>query len=335
MNKLKSTKQYIIPILVGVWSVILFFDSCKNELIVNSDYKETVVIFGLLDASQSKQYIKINKAFLTNQQSVAEVAQIQDSIYFSNIKAELYEEQTKKVIPLTAENVSNKKPGLFLNEPNFLYTTTETIFPQYDYQIRVENLNSGIKADARTSVVDPSVIFSPTTGFDSEYNLSNGSNAVISVFIKAGNDVNLYDVILDFTYEEYNQFDTSTKVTKNIRWKIMDSKPVSPQENVKSNLSTDLFFDLLSAQIEVRKDWVRRAKGFQFTYIGGGEELKNYISVSKPSIGIVQKQTEYTNIRNGLGVFSSRFTFVSKFLPPSSGTHLALSTEPKTAALGF
>ena len=44
-----------------------------------------------------------------------------------------------------------------------------------------------------------------------------------------------------------------------------------------------------------------------FIFFGGGEDLITYTEVNKPSIGIVQKKPEFSNIKNGLGIFSSRY----------------------------
>jgi hypothetical protein len=43
-----------------------------------------------------------------------------------------------------------------------------------------------------------------------------------------------------------------------------------------------------------------------FIYYGGNQTLADYISVNQPSIGIVQKTAEYTNIEGGYGIFASR-----------------------------
>jgi hypothetical protein len=42
-----------------------------------------------------------------------------------------------------------------------------------------------------------------------------------------------------------------------------------------------------------------------FYFYGGAEDLYTYQEVNRPSIGIVQKKPEYTNISDGLGLFSS------------------------------
>ena len=39
----------------------------------------------------------------------------------------------------------------------------------------------------------------------------------------------------------------------------------------------------------------------------GSEDLETYINVNKPITGIVQERLKFTNINNGIGLFSSRF----------------------------
>ena len=45
----------------------LLFTSCESDFDINADWEEVTVVFGLLDQSQEKQFIRINKAFLGNE----------------------------------------------------------------------------------------------------------------------------------------------------------------------------------------------------------------------------------------------------------------------------
>ena len=42
----------------------------------------------------------------------------------------------------------------------------------------------------------------------------------------------------------------------------------------------------------------------------GTTDLETYIDVNKPITGIVQERPHFSNINNGIGLFSSRFTHV-------------------------
>ena len=42
----------------------------------------------------------------------------------------------------------------------------------------------------------------------------------------------------------------------------------------------------------------------------GSQDLKTYILVNKPSTSIVQERPQFTNIENGIGLFSSRYSLL-------------------------
>ena len=53
----------------------------------------------------------------------------------------------------------------------------------------------------------------------------------------------------------------------------------------------------------------------------GTTDLETYINVNQPITGIVQERPSFTNINNGLGLFSSRYTHTG------SGWTLSLDTK--------
>ena len=52
----------------------------------------------------------------------------------------------------------------------------------------------------------------------------------------------------------------------------------------------------------------------------GSEDLNTYIKVNKPITGIVQERPQFTNINNGIGLFSSRYTKVRYGFPLTSSS---------------
>ena len=60
----------------------LLFTSCESDFDINADWEEVTVVFGLLDQSQEKQFIRINKAFLGNESAYL-MAQEADSLNFN------------------------------------------------------------------------------------------------------------------------------------------------------------------------------------------------------------------------------------------------------------
>ena len=58
------------------------FSSCETDFNVNADWEEVTVVFGLLDQSQDRQYIRINKAFLGNESAYV-MASVSDSLNYN------------------------------------------------------------------------------------------------------------------------------------------------------------------------------------------------------------------------------------------------------------
>ena len=96
----------------------------------------------------------------------------------------------------------------------------------------------------------------------------------------------------------------------------------------------DLFFDVMATNIPVDMNLSREFKGFNLVYSAGGQEIYYYIDVNKPTSGLIQKKPEYSNIDNGLGVFSSRNQNTTHARLSAIGLY-ELQNNPKTMDLNF
>ena len=65
--------------------VLALFTNCSEEVNLNGDFKETAVVYGLLDHSDSLHFIKITRAFI-GPGNALEIAQIPDSSYFDDVE---------------------------------------------------------------------------------------------------------------------------------------------------------------------------------------------------------------------------------------------------------
>ena len=64
--------------------------SCSEKIDLIGDFKETAVVYGLLDHSDSLHFIKITRAFI-GPGNALEIAQIADSSYFDVVEATIEE----------------------------------------------------------------------------------------------------------------------------------------------------------------------------------------------------------------------------------------------------
>lgn len=80
MPRLKS----IVPIFSVFLLAVSAIFSCKNEVKVNANWKEIIVVYGLLDPIDTVQFIRVEKAFLDEKTGALEIAKIADSLYLDS-----------------------------------------------------------------------------------------------------------------------------------------------------------------------------------------------------------------------------------------------------------
>ena len=116
----------------------------------------------------------------------------------------------------------------------------------------------------------------------------------------------IYQLDLRFNYSEEDS--DGNIVNKHLTW----SQPV--EEFTGSLMSSKLegikFFNFLSTNLVDIPSITRRFQHIDIIMTVGTEDLNTYIKVNLPMTGIAQQRPPFTNINNGIGLFSSRYTHV-------------------------
>jgi hypothetical protein len=134
------------------------FNSCSEDFDVVAPYKEVIVINGLLNASDTIQYIRVGKAFLGEGNAFV-MAQQPDSVYYGdilevNLERLTPQNQMVETIPLSRTTAVDKEPGLFVYPYQVLYTTNRLLLQDGSkYRIRVRNTQTGVTASSTTRIV--------------------------------------------------------------------------------------------------------------------------------------------------------------------------------------
>ena len=105
--------------------------SCENDFEINADWKETIIIYGLLDPLDSVQEIKINKAFLNSVGSAYEVAQNPDSLYLDSTFATITEVGSGRLIVLKKTLVSKRELNALLQDTKAVKKLIEVYVPRF------------------------------------------------------------------------------------------------------------------------------------------------------------------------------------------------------------
>lgn len=322
----------IIFIAILVYGLGTMVSGCDNEIHINAPYKETIVIYGLLDPNDTIQYIKVNKAFLNENMGALEEAKNTDSLYLDSTHVELKRLSTGQIILCTPENTIIKDSGIFGNDKNILWVTREKIFANEEYEITVTNPLSKTKAVSTTRTVGPAKILSP---FQDQTNIFSVAPEYVTLSYYAGSNSFSYDIRFVVRYDEIDAIDSNKKVEKTAIWRMATNMLVGNNTNPRRQVPRLSFLQFLQNSITASPNLKHRIKWVGVTYFGGNQTLCDYISVNEPSIGIVQKQAEYTNINGGYGLFASRCTQKVWYVPMEAGSVLYLQKHETTKALNF
>lgn len=315
---------------------VFLLNACSNDIDVLADYEENASVYALLDPNQTWQFIKINKVFVNPNAKASDVAKIADSLYFDSITPEIVELETGRRIVLQKANIALKDSGVFANSPNYIYVTNQRIYSANTYQFEMTLPNSGKRVIAKTNVVNTPFVAYPVS--PSQKIIAIQPTSTIQIQFQAPKKGKIYDAYFYFNYTEVNKFDTTIQTNKTIAWKILRSyRSLSDlgNEYVFQRVSGILFYDQLLGNISVNPNVIRRFKPCAFELVSANLELDNYIQASTPSIGIVQKQSEYTNVSNGIGIFASRSTYYIDGVSLSETTKNVVVGTPEYKVLGF
>lgn len=307
--------------------------SCSTDFELNAPRDESPVIFGLLDASQDTQIVKITKTFLGDG-DLEDMAAVRDSFeYEQKLDAFIIRQDNQDTIFLDTLTLFNKEEGVFFNEANTYYYTTENISAETRYELVVKAPNK--TARASTVTVSPVNLISPR--ITSLHSLVSGNSAPWrfrerTVEWKASENLKFAEASMLFYYEEH--YTDGSKQLKIYEYFIGSKKftSIAGGETASITWNAENFFKALGRDLTNPANLVKRTfyefnanfSTIRYKLTLVGEELYTYLILEEPSTGIVQERPKYSNVSNGLGIFSSRFSQVTESMSLNTATKEAL-----------
>jgi Domain of unknown function (DUF4249) len=310
---MSNIKKY--SFLVVIMLLIFVLNACKKELDTTVQGQEYTIVYALLDKNDARHYIRIEKAFLDKNKNAYDMAKESDSIYYSNIlEVTLTDLANNNIIHLNRANGDtagvSKDAGLFSNTPNILYGFNDALNKDHAYLLTVKNKESGNIATSQINIVnEPKFV----------YPLGNSTIAMddttrLKIRWNTGKYGRTYDLVIRFNYEEWDISNPSVKIMKSISYVAFQgatSSGLNGNEALEGSIQrTDLYRQM---QILIPADPTKQRKinllnSLQFRLFAGGEEFYKYVQVKNAQSGITAGNAlpVYSNVINGLGMFSSR-----------------------------
>ncbi len=296
---------------------ILFFTSCETDFNINAKWKEVPIVYGILNQNDSIHYIKINKAFLGDESALV-MAKIPDSSsYGANIKAFIIAYKNGAFfdsIPLDTVTINNKDTGLFYYPSQLVYKTSIILNESYYYKVYFKNIKTLKEFSSDSISLVQSQGFRIERPFGSTINFNGLPPYEPKLQFKTTKYGKRYQVSFCFYYSE-KDLNTGISTEKYVSWNLGEIKT----ENIEGNEPVEIsygeqFYSNLQSKIKLAENVQRKSVKIEAIVYVAGSDLSTYMDVNSPSGSIVQERPQYSNIRGGFGVFSSRCDLRKTFL---------------------
>jgi len=295
-----------IYLILSVFAIV--FNACETDFDVNAEWEETTVVFGLLDAAKNIQFIKINKAFL-GEADAELMASFSDSVNYipENLEVVLYKINFNDTIASRTlkDTILLKDDGLFATDSNIIYYFDSPISDNFlsinsSYTLVIKNIKTGNLVSSTTDIIK---------GFNFSAGIPNSNNLTFYVDVLGykyprfewsdPTNAEIFQFNLKFHYKENG-------VVKELLW---TQTALGRNDNFLLLSGEDFFHQFLANNLAaLNDDQEREFMSIDIEMTLGTQDLKTYIAVNEPITGIVQERPQFTNVNNGIGLFSSRYT---------------------------
>lgn len=283
--------------------LILTLPSCEEDIEL-TEWKDTPVIYALLNLKDSVQFIRINRAFVA--EDPYQVVGDPDSINYGvdELRVTIQKMEQDSLVGDEIEFKPcfrfNKEDGIFTTKDYFVYRSDAQLEGLAKYYLKVENLKKGWIAYATTNILGSQ---------DIKYTFKQNRYYKRPMFKPE---------VIDYP-RSLNPSHYQTRPTRFLykEWKdgVMSRKYVDwiPNYSSKDDDTSDIqfsddFYKYLASQIPVDPDVKRTAVGVDRMIYIANEDLFIYINlINRPNA--YQSVPEYTNVEHGVGIFSSRYFY--------------------------
>ncbi len=346
-------KNWLFVITLGsVFSTII---SCKNDIDIYAEYKETAVIYGMIDPNSSTQLIKINKAYQVKGNALG-TAKIKDSSIYKSTEIEVYFQKFEKnnllkTYPFTIDNSIIKEDGVFYTDGNPIYSfdTKKELATDinYDYKIffkHKRNDGSVYEASSKCKLfscssndfIYPSQRFNypghEIPGHKLMEDNSDKYNSSLAVKFTSVEFGKRYTCHLRLFYREETNGNTLKKfIDYPIGIKIMNY--TTSGQAVEFLFNAEAFYNYVGQKISkvTPEDKIRRrADSLQYRVTVIDDNINTFITANNLASGISQEKPVFTNITNGLGFFGCRSTGILVIKPDATKITIFSNSVPYT-----
>ena len=321
--------------------ILIIVCSCETDFNIEASEKEIPIVYGVLNVSEPKQYIRVQRAFLSKDGKVSELSKDPNILYYSNGKAILTIPSTGRTIlgkRINSEDIGIKRDsGFFAESPNILYefdtkdwlvTAPSKVIFTFDNESLLKGVSAQI-ALVKDLQLREGVPSAP---------LNFGYDRVITMGWNHSTETKLFDLIMRINYQEKSNKTNGIFLEKSVDWFLKDNLEVGSDPTKGSFSFKGIeFFKFLGNTLPISSDIQRNMKSIDILLTAGGIEFKEILNLNQANFGLTGSNSipRYNNIVNGIGFLSSRMRVTRTDISLSSVTLDSLKFGVYTKALQF
>lgn len=321
--------------------ILIIVCSCETDFNIEASEKEIPIVYGVLNVSEPKQYIRVQRAFLSKDGKVSELSKDPNILYYSNGKAILTIPSTGRTIlgkRINSEDIGIKRDsGFFAESPNILYefdtkdwlvTAPSKVIFTFDNESLLKGVSAQI-ALVKDLQLREGVPSAP---------LNFGYDRVITMGWNHSTETKLFDLIMRINYQEKSNKTNGIFLEKSVDWFLKDNLEVGSDPTKGSFSFKGIeFFKFLGNTLPISSDIQRNMKSIDILLTAGGIEFKEILNLNQANFGLTGSNSipRYNNIVNGIGFLSSRMRVTRTEISLSSVSLDSLKFGVYTKALQF
>lgn len=261
------------------------------------------------------------------------MAQIADSIYYNKPLTVKLEEWINgnliKTINLNKDSTIERDSGIFAYNKNYYYKTNEILNSNAIYKLII-NIDGKIVSSETKMIGD-----FPFVTLPSMISFSTTSNFKFS--FKTPTNARIFQAYMHFYYYEITATDTIKKKME-IPFGKNISNSIEGNEIINIEYPGIKFYGDVAAKIKDSPEVIKRVvsqNAIQLIVYAGSNEMYAYMQVCAPSTNLSMDKPSYSNIQNGIGLFTCRYTKYDQFRQLTQRTIDSLAMGQYTKHLKF
>ncbi len=306
-------KSILLFIIIGLLG-------CNKKLDIIEGNDPITVVYGMIDYTQNKQYIRISKTF-TSKSSVYDEAKLGSSIYYKDEELDVYLEKyvdnsLSATYNLKRDTIYEKLSGLFYNEREIVYSinTSDIIYKQeylynnIEFKLKIHDKLRDVYVTCSTPLVG---FFKPDQYITNpnSYDIVNSESKEIK-WTSAKNG-RLYKCALRLCYD-VRDIRTNEIYSDSSEWVFtpIKSATLEGKEAMSVKFLVDNFYYYFGTNIKEDNNLERYFKNFKIVFTVLSDDVSKYIEINQVSSDILQERPVYSNVYNGIGLLGSAYTMV-------------------------